>query len=114
MSVVPSRVSACPGAGCTPRPGSPEQQVERARIARLRAREAGRRKDWCEKTSTSLARRFDLIRFTCNADVNASINIAAGHAGGTPASAREPQLLASLTGRDAVGIPRLWAGEDVN
>jgi putative transposase len=43
--------------------GSLEQQAERARIARLRAREADRRKDWCEKTSTGLARRFDLIRF---------------------------------------------------
>lgn len=168
--------------------GSPEEQTERARIARLRARESDRRKDWCEKVSTSLAQRFDLIRFedlrirnmtrsakgtietpgrnvaaksglnrailaqgwgllvrrtqdkapgrvemiraaytslrcsacgwidknsrdsqagfccvacgfTCNADINASINIAAGHAGGTPASVREPQLLASLTGQ---------------
>jgi len=43
--------------------GSPEQQAERARIARLRAREADRRKDWREKVSTGLARRFDLIRF---------------------------------------------------
>lgn len=43
--------------------GSPEQQVERLRIARLRAREADKRKDWCEKTSTDLARRFDVIRF---------------------------------------------------
>jgi Putative transposase DNA-binding domain/Probable transposase len=173
--------------------GSPGQLAERAHIARLRAREADRRKDWCEKVSTSLARRFDLIRFedlriknmtrsakgtagnpgsrvqaksglnrailaqgwgllvrrtrdkapgrvetvraaytslrcstcgwidknsrdsqagfccvacgfTCNADINASINIAAGHAGGTPASVREPQLLASLTGPDAVEI----------
>jgi putative transposase len=42
---------------------SPEQQAERRRIARLRAREADRRKDWCEKTSTDLARRFDVIRF---------------------------------------------------
>ena len=45
------------------RKGSPEQQTERDRIARLRAREAGRRKDWCEKVSTGLARRFDVIRF---------------------------------------------------
>jgi putative transposase len=164
--------------------GSPEQQAERQRIARLRAREADKRKDWCEKTSTNLARRFDVIRFedlnirnltrsakgtaerpgvnvrpkaglnrsilaqgwgllvrrtedkaagrvekvraaytslrcsacgwiskdsrdsqagfcciscgfTCNADENAAVNIAAGHAGGTPPSVREPQLLAS-------------------
>ncbi len=31
-------------------------------IARLRAQEADRRKDWAEKTSTGIARRFDLIR----------------------------------------------------
>jgi transposase len=31
-------------------------------IARLRARETDRRKDWAEKTSTNIARRFDLIR----------------------------------------------------
>jgi putative transposase len=31
-------------------------------IARLRAREADRRKDWAEKTSTGIARRFDVIR----------------------------------------------------
>jgi putative transposase len=31
-------------------------------IARLRARETDRRKDWAEKTSTCIARRFDLIR----------------------------------------------------
>jgi transposase len=31
-------------------------------IAALKAREADRRKDWAEKTSTDLARRFDLIR----------------------------------------------------
>jgi len=31
-------------------------------IAKLRARERDRRKDWVEKTTTDLARRFDLIR----------------------------------------------------
>lgn len=41
---------------------SPERAAERARIAQLKAREADRRKDWYEKTSTSLARRYDLIR----------------------------------------------------
>ena len=169
-------------------------RVKRA-IARLRARETDRRKDWAEKTSTDIARRFDVIRvenlqvrnmtrsakgtrenpgrnvrqkaglnrgilrsgwgllvrrledkapgrvekikpaltsqrcsacgqvdrdsresqavFRCtacgfagNADVNAAMNIAAGHAvtarGGDGAARpvnREPQLLASLTGR---------------
>jgi putative transposase len=36
-------------------------QVKRA-IAKLRAREADTRRDWAEKTSTDLARRFDIIR----------------------------------------------------
>jgi putative transposase len=36
-------------------------RVKRA-VARLKARECDRRKDWCEKTSTDLARRFDVIR----------------------------------------------------
>jgi putative transposase len=31
-------------------------------VARLKARETDRRKDWVEKTSTDIARRFDLIR----------------------------------------------------
>ncbi len=31
-------------------------------IARLRARESDRRKDWAEKASTGMARRFDVIR----------------------------------------------------
>ena len=31
-------------------------------MARLRARETDRRKDWAEKASTDIARRFDLIR----------------------------------------------------
>jgi putative transposase len=31
-------------------------------IARLKARETDRRRDWCEKTSTDIARRFDVVR----------------------------------------------------
>jgi transposase len=42
--------------------GSGRRGRLRARIARLRAREVDRRKDWCEKTSTDVARRFDVIR----------------------------------------------------
>ncbi|WP_461058441.1 RNA-guided endonuclease InsQ/TnpB family protein [Streptomyces pseudoechinosporeus] len=43
--------------------GSPEKSAAYAKVARLKAREADRRKDWCEKTSTMLARTCDLIRF---------------------------------------------------
>ncbi|MDT3442518.1 MULTISPECIES: RNA-guided endonuclease TnpB family protein [unclassified Pseudofrankia] len=42
--------------------GSNRRGRIKVQIARLRARDADRRKDWAEKTSTDLARRFDLIR----------------------------------------------------
>jgi transposase len=44
------------------RKGSNRRRQVRTAIAKLRAREADRRKDWVEKASTSLARRFDMIR----------------------------------------------------
>jgi transposase len=177
------------------RRGSNRRMRVKHSIAAIRARETDRRKDWAEKASTDIARRFDVIRvedlrimnmtssakgtwqnpgrnvrakaglnreilragwgllvrrleqkapgrverinpaftsqrcsacgqvdpksresqavFRCtacgyaaNADVNAAINIAAGHAvtarggdGATRPVNREPQLLASLTGR---------------
>ncbi|MGW1618560.1 RNA-guided endonuclease InsQ/TnpB family protein [Streptomyces sp. NPDC002172] len=43
--------------------GSEAKAAEHAKAARLKAREANRRKDWCEKTSTMLARSFGLVRF---------------------------------------------------
>lgn len=43
------------------RHGSKRRAKLTATIARLKAREADRRKDWVEKTSTDLARRFDVI-----------------------------------------------------
>ena len=42
--------------------GSNRRARTKTAIARLRAREADRRKDWVEKTSTDLAVRFDVIR----------------------------------------------------
>ena len=42
--------------------GSNRRGRVRLAIARLKAHETDRRKDWAEKTSTSIARRFDLIR----------------------------------------------------
>ena len=44
------------------RRGSNRRRQVKHAIARLRARETDRRKDWAEKTSTGIARRFDLIR----------------------------------------------------
>lgn len=43
--------------------GSPRQMAEYARAALLKAREVDRRRDWCEKTSSMLARTYDVIRF---------------------------------------------------
>ena len=42
--------------------GSGRRQRVKTAIAKLRACERDRCKDWAEKTSTGLARRFDLIR----------------------------------------------------
>ena len=42
--------------------GSNRRKRIKAAIAKLHARVADRRKDWVEKTSTDLARRFDVIR----------------------------------------------------
>jgi transposase len=44
------------------RRGSARRRRIRLAAARLKARETDIRKDWAEKTSTDLARRFDLIR----------------------------------------------------
>lgn len=43
--------------------GSDAKRAEYGKAAKLKAREADIRKDFVEKTSTELARRFDLIRF---------------------------------------------------
>ena len=50
--------------------GSNRRQRTKVAIAKLKAREADRRRDWVEKTSTDLARRFDTIRVE-NLDVRA-------------------------------------------
>jgi IS605 OrfB family transposase len=42
--------------------GSNRRARAKARLARLHARNADRRKDWAEKASTDIARRYDLIR----------------------------------------------------
>jgi len=44
------------------KPASARLKRTRRSIARLRARDADARKDWCEKLSTDLARNFDVIR----------------------------------------------------
>jgi transposase len=44
------------------RRGSGRRKRVKAALARLKARDTDRRKDWAEKTSTRLAREFDLVR----------------------------------------------------
>jgi transposase len=42
--------------------GSNRRQRAKLRLARIRARDGDRRKDWAEKASTAIASRYDLIR----------------------------------------------------
>jgi transposase len=59
------------------RRGSTRRHGVRTAVARLKARETARRKDWCEKATTSLARRFDVIRVE-NLDVKTMTRSARG------------------------------------
>jgi putative transposase len=59
------------------RNGSNRQARTRLAIARLKGRETARRRDWTEKVSTDLARRFDLIRIE-DLDVRAMASSARG------------------------------------
>jgi transposase len=61
------------------RRGSNRRVHVRIAIARLRAREARRRKDWAEQATTSLARRFDVIRVE-DLDIRAMTRSARGTA----------------------------------
>ena len=61
------------------RRGSHRRGRVRLAIAALRARETDRRKDWAEKASTDLARRFDIIRVE-NLDVAGMTRSARGTA----------------------------------
>jgi putative transposase len=57
--------------------GSKRRQRTKVAIARIKAREADRRRDWLEKTTTDLARRFDTIRVE-QLDVRAMMRSARG------------------------------------
>jgi putative transposase len=59
------------------RKGSNRRTRTRLAIARLKGREMARRRDWTEKVSTDLARRFDLIRIE-DLDVRAMTRSARG------------------------------------
>jgi hypothetical protein len=59
------------------KPGSNRRRRVRLSIARLKARQTDRRRDWTEKVTTDLARRFDLICVE-NLDVRAMTRTASG------------------------------------
>ena len=59
------------------KPDSNRRRRVRLAVARLKAKETDRRRDWTEKTSTDLARRFDLIRVE-DLDVRAMTRSARG------------------------------------
>ena len=77
------------------RRGSRRRGKTKTAVARLRAREADRRKDWAEKASTDIARRFDVI---CVEELNI---------GGMTGSARGT---ASQPGRNVAAKARLNRG----
>ncbi len=70
------------------RRGSHRRGRVKLAIARLKARETDRRKDWAEKTSTGLARRFDIIRVE-NLDVKGMTRSARGTAGAPGRNVRQ-------------------------
>ncbi|MDT5131262.1 MAG: putative transposase, partial [Mycobacterium sp.] len=55
LTVLQQRLARC-------KRGSRRREATKRAIAKLKARERDRRKDWAEKTTTDLARRFDVIR----------------------------------------------------
>jgi putative transposase len=59
------------------RRGSNRRRRVKLAIARVKAKEAARRRDWAEKTSTDLARRFDVI-YIEDLDVQAMTRSAKG------------------------------------
>jgi putative transposase len=70
LKVLQQRLARC-------KRGSNRREKTKRAIARLKARERDRRKDWVEKTTTDLARRFDVIRVE-DLDVRAMTRSARG------------------------------------
>jgi putative transposase len=68
--------------------GSNRRARVRHALARLRARETDRRKDWAEKTTTAIARRFDVIRVE-DLDIKGMTRSAKGTAGNPGRNVRQ-------------------------
>jgi putative transposase len=73
LTVLQQRLARC-------KRGTNRRAKTKRAIARLKARERDRRKDWVEKTTTDLARRFDVIRVE-DLDVRAMTRSARGTIG---------------------------------
>jgi transposase len=85
------------------RRGSNRRAMVKQAIGRLKARERDRRKDWAEKTSTDLARRFDLIRVE-DLDIKAMTRSAKGTAEAPGRNVRQKAGLNRGIRRSAWGI----------
>jgi putative transposase len=83
--------------------GSEQKHAEFAKVAKLKAREAGRRQDWCEKTSTMLARTYGLVRFE-KLNIKNMTRSARGTAG-------QPGKAGQAESRTEPGAPRAGLGQ---
>ncbi len=82
--------------------GSDRRQRTKLAIARIKAREANRRRDWVEKTTTDLARRFDTIRVE-KLDVRAMTHSARGTVDRPGVRVAQKRGLSRAIGRQAWG-----------
>jgi putative transposase len=83
--------------------GSNRRGRVRLVIARLKARETDRRKDWAEKASTDLARRFDIVRVE-NLHVTSMTRSARGTAGAPGRNVRQKSGLNREIMRSSWGL----------
>jgi putative transposase len=85
------------------RRGSSRRERVKVAIARLKAREKDRRKDWVEKITTDIARRFDVIRIE-NLKISMMTRSAKGTVAAPGRNVRQKAGLNREIGRSAWGI----------
>ena len=95
MKVLQQRLARC-------KRGSHRREKTKRAIAKLKARDRDRRKDWVEKTSTMLARRFDVIRVEA-LDVRAMTRSARGTVAQPGAGVAQKRGLNRLISRSGWG-----------
>ena len=81
--------------------GSNRRGAVRLAIARLKARETGRRKDWAEKASTDIARRFDVI---CVEDLNIGAMVRSARGSGGRSGPERPGEGRAEPGDQPLGV----------